>query len=210
MDKKGDPQTFTLTVGKFIVGKEGAEAVPAGKVITIMRTESDVTATLPDGREVDSAAMDVIRAYYHPVSKSNLSDDDVFGTKTAQAVGQSWPLNADNAAKNIAEDGLDVVAGNLSGQQTLKEIKKVNGADAAHIVGVLEAKDFKPVDGGAVTYSDSHLKMAMDGLFPIDPAAPAAEAGIVMDLSMHAKSGGATIEITLHASKKETITPVKK
>jgi len=139
LDDKGDPATFTLAVTKFTAGPDAAEVVPAGKVIIVTRTETEVTAVLPDQEKLNSDALEVIKAIYSPIRITGVTDDDILGSKTPHAVGESWSVNAENAAKDLGKDS-KVDAKNISGKATLKSIQNVDGNQAVHFYCKMEAK----------------------------------------------------------------------
>ncbi|HEY2367323.1 MAG TPA: hypothetical protein VGH87_13095, partial [Polyangiaceae bacterium] len=115
--------------------------------------EKDAVITV-DGKPASDEARDALKSILK-LSSGGPTDDDIFGTKTPQAIGAHWNVNTQLAHDDMKDDtGLD--AANVTGDAWLEGVAPVDGKDAL----------------------DFRAKMSLDGLVPVDvPEGSTVEAG---------------------------------
>jgi hypothetical protein len=206
----GDPKVILLTVKTFKNTADKTDEVAANKVIEITRSADPATAKLTDGGDLSAAALALLQEAFSS-HHDGPSDNDVFGSKTPRAVGDKWPVDAKKAAEQAAKSDVKLKAEDISGEMTLKGVEKVNGADALRVEGSMTAKNARPGNlPEELVLSMSDLTTTMSGLFPTDLTSPALESSTKADIHMKGTTGGATLDMVMHASSSQTTTPVKK
>jgi hypothetical protein len=135
-----------LTVDGKVVVKGVVEIQRAPK-------EKDAVITV-DGAPASEEARDALKTMLK-LGTSGPTDDDVFGTKTAQAIGAHWAVNTQLAHDDLRDDaGLDST--NVTGDAWLEGVGQVGGKDAL----------------------DVRAKLTLDGLTPNEiPAGSTVELG---------------------------------
>lgn len=125
-----------LTIDGKSVVKGAVEIVRAPK-------EKDAIITI-DGKPATDDAREALKSMLK-LSSGGPTDDDVFGTKTPQAVGAHWTVNTQLAHDDLKDDtGLD--ASNVTGDVWLEGATSEGGKDAL----------------------DVRAKLGLDGLVPPD------------------------------------------
>ena len=116
--------------------------------------EKDAVITV-DGKPASDEARDALKSMLK-LALSGPTDDDVFGTKTAQAVGAHWVVNTQLAHDDLKED---------------------TGLDAANVTGDAWLENVGPSDGKEAL--DVRAKMGLEGLTPNEelPAGSKVELG---------------------------------
>ena len=212
VDAKGEPSQFSITVTKFTFGPAAREVVPKGKVIEVTRDEKEVTCKLSDGSEISPDAMAVLQAFYSPISKDAPNDDQVFGSKIPRRVGESWPLDANQLARDVVAKGGKLDPKHASGTFKLKAIEDSPSGKAMRIEGSAEMKNLMLGEmPPGTTVTESQTKLQVSGLFPLDPEKQELESISVMDVKIKMiGTNSATVEVVGHGFKKTISTPVAK
>jgi len=124
-------------------------------VVEIVRApkEKDAVITL-DGKPPSDEAREALKSMLK-LNSGGPTDDDVFGTKTPQAVGAHWPVNTQLAHDDLKDDtGLD--ASKVTGDIWLEGVTNEGGKEGL----------------------DVRAKLGLDGLIPPDvPAGSSVEMG---------------------------------
>ena len=165
---------------------------PPGSVVLVDGSEK-VSVSLKDGvmPEPSRAAFNVIYSVHHP---SDVTDDDIFGTKTPKAVGDSWPMNSALASEDLKGTGLSIAADKLHGKVTLKSIDTVGSAACLDLVGDMQADTFAPGDAPpGTTFDQTSITAVFRGCFPVNPAVPSHREGgdVSFQMRVHQKDGPA-------------------
>ena len=148
-----------LTVNGKLVVKGVVEIQRAPK-------EKDAVITV-DGAPASEEAADALKSMLK-LGTSGPTDDDVFGTKTAQAIGAHWTVNTQLAHDDLRDDaGLD--ASNVTGDAWLEGVGQVDGKDALDVRAKLTLDGLTPNEipaGGTVELgrADVNLQAAL----PVD------------------------------------------
>lgn len=212
------------------VGKSRRES---HKIVKFTKTEGDTTRSLLDaGTEVVAtasgiradftvdgapASAEVAEALRLVVScaEDETTDDDVFGTKEAVKVGQSWPVNSAVIARELTNNiGVAIAPEDVSGQMTLKGISEHSGVKCFDISGEATMKVTPPLPAG-LTVEKSEVIVRLSGVFPLDMRMQRVESTLEMNAETTAKGKPSpdapevTTEIRLFRSKEGRYSELK-
>ena len=145
VDAQGRVARIELTV-KHATRLEGGEeeaVVPAGAVIQVsraLRPDEEPGVTWVGGTLTEEQA-----AWITDVVDSREADvgaDEMYGTVQPRAVGESWPIDAARAARNLdSMPTVRVSEERLRGQSTLAALTEIEGVPCMEIVTELELGD---------------------------------------------------------------------
>jgi hypothetical protein len=213
VDKKGNDTVFSVTVTKFTMGADKKELVASGKIIDVARSSREVNFSLRGGGTLSDEAKFALSQVYQELNSSDVSDDEVFGSKTPRKVGESWPLNSEAAAKQAAGAGIDADPKQLTGETKLEAVETVRGVQAVRLdtkVNMAKARPSNPPP--TIKIQDSDLKMEVITVFSTEGTLPPLEVEKTMDTSSSLVNSSPSSVITSkgHQHQKISITPIKK
>lgn len=202
VDAKGRPVKISATVEKLWKNEAGtgSEVLPKGAVIVVSL----------DGRKQDyqingmPADADIAKALdlTFSLSKSAVTDDDVFGTGEKKKAGESWGINTALAKKDFAESfGLRVE--DLTGTVTLDGVVSRTDGDALKLSTVIALKAIPPMPPNFVV-DQSAAEARLDGEFPVDLTRqrPNESMSLKMTITAHGETqNGDKIALTTHVEK---------
>jgi hypothetical protein len=202
VDAQGRWQKVRLKAETFIAaGKKGDEAiVPPGTVLTIERAvgDGDATVTSSSGELSKDAKKALSLAV--PSSAKNVSDDDIFGSKTPRAPGASWNVARDVAARDLASRGIQTSPDLVQGDTRIVGTREDRGVPclemaarmSIQINGFAGLPEGTSVEKGAVTAE-------MTGIVPVDTtkASHRSSSRVGMELVAKIPVGKATGTLTL-------------
>lgn len=169
--------------------KEDKSVLDAGTVVTAENTAGQTTFTV-NGNAVERTVAPVLDLLLSVHKAGSPSDDEVFGTDKAQAVGGTWPINAAAAAADATKSGLPITKDNLHGEAKLVGLKEVGGKQALDVAADMTADNLSgPMPNGGKIESGS-VKAHFTGLFPTDPARQPFQQGQSMEVHMKASAPG--------------------
>jgi hypothetical protein len=181
----GKEMKSKLVVEKFTRTEAGQPRVvlPPGTELIAERKDKRTEYFL-DGKPVTAelaAALAMVSV--EQGSDQGGNDDVIFGSQERKRPGDAWPINAAAAVADIAEMGVAVEPGNMTGNTTLVEVVKTGNQEALRLQGALTIKNVKvplpPLPPGiAVRASD--MVMTYTGLFPTDVTKRANQSGLSM------------------------------
>ncbi len=118
------------------------ELLPAGSILMVARG-AEAPLVLEDGARISPGAEKLLRGIF-TTSRPVRTDDEIFGTATAQKVGATWPVRADAAARDLTEAGLMVDPASIAGQTALDAIEQVGEVECLMISVRLAADQITP------------------------------------------------------------------
>ncbi len=148
-----------LTINGKSVVKGAVEIVRAPK-------ENDAIITV-DGKPASDDARDALKSMLK-LSSGGPTDDDVFGTKTAQAVGAHWPVNTQLAHDDLKDDtGLDATS--VTGDVWLERVTTADGKDALDVRAKLGLEGLTPpeIPQGS-TVEQGRADVELQTMLPVD------------------------------------------
>jgi hypothetical protein len=211
VDPTGSEKTLTLTVQKFTIGADHKQAVASGQIIEVARSATGVTVNLQGGASLDADARQILGLIYDRLNVSNVSDDDVFGSKTPRQVGDSWPVNAVLAAKQASGADITLQAADVTGQSTLKALATVDGIPALRLATTMTIHNAAPRYKGA-TVEKSDVKADMNVVVPVDPSLRTLESESTLQTTVTLKLAGDTptqVDVQGRQHVTRTNTPIK-
>jgi hypothetical protein len=170
VDSLGRPTHYTLTIEKFVVSPEGGNrlTLERGTVITGRLEGQRVVLTTGDTPLNALAAKTIGILLPAPTSKG--TDDDVFGTRERKKVGDTWPINAEAAARYLGEmlkTGIN--SSNIKGETTLARAGTGAAGEVVMINSTFSMDGFSTTlpDGGKIL--KGQMNASYLGQLPTDP-----------------------------------------
>ena len=164
VDAKGLEKKISCTVEKCVMdtGKGKTNLFDEGDVVVAEVVDHKNAYSMSDvevSREAATALGMVLEAH-----TSNFTDDDIFGTKEAKKVGETWSINAALALADLNETNSPFVMKNMQGQGQLVGVKPVGGEKCIEIAAAISADiDMQPEPGTKL--KESEMKARFGGLF---------------------------------------------
>lgn len=206
---KGDADQFTLTVKSFTDGEHQALAEP-GAVLTVKRSATDLDIT-SSGAPVSDDAKKILSLIFDKIDPTaKTTDDDVFGTTTPRKVGDAWPINTVAAAQGLGKMNITVAAEDLAGETKLVSVDQAPAGPVLHITASFKAKNLKPEVPPGATLGECNLVAAIDTHIPAEVTALPVDQSLTMDIHMAFNTPNGGVVADIHASKKQTVTLIKK
>jgi hypothetical protein len=146
------------------------ELLPQGSVIVVTAAPPPAAGaiTLVGGTltEEQEERLDLVLS----TSVSQINDDDVFGSDEPRAVGESWSIDSELAARALSKiDKLTFTADALSGGTLFTGIDTVDGVPCQRVEATMRAQrfDLSGLPESAVVESAS-VEMQMNAALPVD------------------------------------------
>jgi len=201
-------KTIRLVVSRCVLsgdGKSYENEVLAKGTEVIARLDKKRETFLIDDKPASPEVEKVLGLFFFPHT-SEVTDDDVFGTRERKKVGDSWPVNSSVAARDLEDEGMRVKAENVKGSTTLEKVVDVDGIKCLHLSGNMEltGMDFPLPPGFTVEFSD--MSAVLSGDFPVDTSiAPLSETGtMTMAFVGKGKPSPDSPEVTLSIEKSKS------
>jgi hypothetical protein len=206
VDRSGQPFKVAFTV-KSLSKTANGETVDLVKPGTIILADGSLERpfSLKDG-PVDQAVQDAFAVVYSAHKPNDVSDDDVFGSRTPRRIGESWPIDAAKGMKSLAENGLIIAEGHLNGTTSLVGKGKVGSSDCLNLRGEIKAdgvssKDFPP----DVKVDEGSVQAVIHGCFPMAEAALSYSGGAELSLLIRlVTADGVKLQVTSAQKMDET------
>lgn len=141
--------------------------IPAGSVLRTEKTEEGTRITLDDG-ELTPRQLLLLVQVLETAQEDQPGDDDIFGTEEPRAVGETWPVNADQAVKAFSANGTKLSAEAVSGGSRLVERRQVAGVDCLHIEGRLDVSLLEPPGIDETLFVNARMALEFTGDYPED------------------------------------------
>ncbi|NQT37051.1 MAG: hypothetical protein HQ581_06155 [Planctomycetes bacterium] len=166
-----------------IEGKKTTELVDKGTVI-VASIKDDKKQFTVDGRPVEAELAEVLEVAYS--LGTGKTDDEVFGTAEPQAVGDSWPMNAEAAADDPELRELQIDKKNIHGKVTLQSVRRVGQVECLQILAKATIDNVMPPmpEGADMKANRAVAQMRMTGLFPTDPTMDRLRESLEMTMEM--------------------------
>ena len=205
----GEPSKLTCKVDQF--NQDGKPLYTAGTIITAEHSGKTPTYTV-DGKPADAKAMQVLMAVLDLSGPDKATlDDETFGTDKPQAVGATWPINSDHAAKALSTGGMTVAPEAIKGENMLVRKKNIDGKPMLEIKSTLDSEGIKMTIPGVGEATGGKLSGEIVAVVPVDVKEPLVSKTQKMHLEMNANLPNAmgTVAITIDRDIKEQRDAVK-
>ena len=200
LDEIGEEAKVSCTVEKCMrLTSDGeTELVPKGKVVVAEGKGKDTKFSLQDGSPLSKEASDALDLVISLDSNDKLTDDDLLGTKDKRKPGESWPISAENVARDSERVNVIVKPEDVEGSFRLDGIEKVGDVECLKLSGNLKVKHLvakadENEDGGlpeGFAVEDGSMEARYSGLFPVDPARGSLAESASMTYLTHIKGKG--------------------
>jgi len=170
VDQRGRPTQYTLTIEKFVVSPDGGNKVTLerGTVIT-GRLAGQRFVLTTGGTPLNALAAKAI-GWVLPAPTTQGTDDDVFGTRDRKKVGDTWPINADAAARYLGEMLKASISGsNIKGETTLARAGTGAAGEVMMINGTFSMDGFSMTLPDGVRILKGRMNASYLGHLPTDP-----------------------------------------
>jgi hypothetical protein len=96
------------------------------------------------------------------------NDDKIYGTKTEQAVGGSWPMDAKASSDEAKDDEVIFDPKDATGTMRLDKVETLDGVECLRISGITEIKSLKFKAPEGLKIDKGALKAHYGGAYPVD------------------------------------------
>lgn len=204
--KDGKLAKAKITVKKLVATMGGKEEtiLKTGVVIDASYGSENVTFKV-DGEEPTQKERAILSKFFQP-NKKGTDDDELFGSKTPQAVGDKWEINSAAAAAGFSKNGMELDEKEISGWMKLVKIVEEDGVKCMDIRGEIELKTFAPALPPGMTIAKSGGNITMRGLFPVDGTSHPLDKAMTMTFSVNSKGdqNGTAIEVLMSGEMKRS------
>jgi hypothetical protein len=135
--------------------------------VTAEGGKEDTTFTVDQG-ELTDEAKEALELVFRMGEEDGFNDDKIYGTAQRQAVGTSWPVNAQAASDEAKADKFEFEPADITASLTVEKVEKVGDVECLRIGGQTEIKRFKAEAPANMTFDSGSLKAKYSGLFPVD------------------------------------------
>lgn len=222
---------FEAEVTILDVNKSGGTTSESCKIIKCVKTEGDLqdrildpgdmlTATLAgketlfrrNGADVSRDTAEILSKCI-TLSKTEATDDDVYGTSERKKIGDSWPVNAEVMAREFREEH-PVKKENISGQIMLTGVTEVGGVKCLEIKGENTVTGITLPEVSNVNVQECNSHLTFEGKYPLDTSMPVLESKgllsfeIVLSARQGPKAPLVTVSTDSRTARTETLTPM--
>jgi hypothetical protein len=181
-------------------------------VVDVQRGEKETTCTAMGGATLESDAAAALRMMFFAYAEPDLSDDDIYGSKTPRKIGESWPMNADVLRKGWTGMGWKIDAGAMTGQTKLESAETVRDTPMLHVSSTTDLKNATPPGiPPEIRVVSSEFHTRLEASVPVDTMGEMYIKDMSQDAVLHLQdtATGSESDVTMHAAQKESIFPTK-
>ena len=183
LDDLKRPIEMELTVDALIRKSAGGEEVaslPKGSIV-ILTKRLGHGVFLIDGKKASKDVSEIL-ALFFSIPKTKVVDDDIFGTKDRKKVGDSWPINAAVAMKDLTSEGLNIE--DLKGTVKLEKTFKIDGVECLHVSVEMRSDKYRVPLPPAFIVKKSVMKLSVNGEMIAEPGASQTGLPLKGDMNM--------------------------
>jgi hypothetical protein len=197
VDQVGRPYKLAMTVEKFLKSEGGAttDLLPAGSVVV---TDGSVEQPISlRGGVLEDSVREAFAVVFSTHKPDDVTDDEIFGSREAKAVGDSWPMNVASAAENVKGAGIVLPVASTSGSVSLVAKEKLGAMDCLSLRGEMKASEIglKNLPPG-LTLDRGSLRVSFRGCVPVADAGLSHKEGTDVNMEVHLSSPGGAIDVT--------------
>lgn len=217
VDKEGHALAKTVTIEKFVDDTETV-LLKKGTVVTAQTLEGKTIYRIGD-KPLEKKTRDILGDIIKTRTRKSLDDDEVFGSKKRRKVGESWPMNAKAAIKDLKATMKMEVEG-VSGTVKLQGVETCQGQECLNIRVKMKIDKIKSLPDSeafekqGLKLQSADLQIKLGGLLPVDVKgdAPKRDMSMTMNMTIVGVKGAVTgieMKITTKMSAKETYAVLK-
>ncbi len=129
---------------KTISDEGETDLIPTGQTIVAKLRGKNTQFTVNDERPSKAVKVWLDYLFKLQPAEKNVSYDDMFGSKDAKKIGDSWPINAEATARWYSNYGSKLSAEHVKGQATLAGIERCNDQDCLKVEVDLDIDSYVP------------------------------------------------------------------
>jgi hypothetical protein len=197
---------LNMIISKFLVsrneGKE-EEALPKGsQVVAQLRKGSQ--EFLIDGHKASKNMTQILNLLFS-LSKTDTTDDDIFGTKDRKKIGDNWPINNIKAAADLFEKA-EIYPEYVKGTTTIERMVEIDDIKCLHIRANVDISEVAPPLPPGIAVEQSAISATYSGDFPIDLSLDGLADEMVFSLSVegYGKFEPEAPEVTMSVRMKQS------
>ena len=175
---------LVIVVNKFI-------ATSQGRPMPVPLKDTTILASVKDGEEQFTIAGKLAENDLHKTLKrafdlddGGATNDESFGTKERQRVGDTWKANAEVMAKDVRREGLTINPADISASTQLTKMEPVDGKDCLHVVVTSDIKNIKPPKREDLRFKEAGMKLRIAVAIPVDLKTPELALNQIMNMRM--------------------------
>ena len=142
------------------------EVLPKGTQVVARRRDSK-KEFLVNGKVAGKDIAKVLDLFFS-LKESQVTDDDILGTKERKKLGDSWAINSRMAAQDFTSEGLKVDVENIKGSAKIEKVVVVRSTKCLQISGKTELGMITPPLPVGFKIEKSNLSLTFSGEFPVD------------------------------------------
>lgn len=197
VDGKQQPFKIAFTVERFtkIEGGVTIDLLKSGSVIIADGSQQQPISV--KNSTTEESVRDAFELIYFPDQPDAFTDDEIFGTKEAKGIGDSWSINPALLSASL-KGMITVPEGHLSGLVSLVAKDKIANIDCLSLQKELKADDLtsKAVPPGG-TLDRASFQLIIRGCYPIEDSRHSYKEGGEGTMQIRLTSNeGVKIEIT--------------
>ncbi len=187
VDGQNKVQRVRWDIGRLVqkFGGEQAEHVVLAKgAVVETYLEKGKQVFLVNGKPVAGDTADVLDDLMG-FSKSDVSDEDIFGSKVKRKVGERWSINREQVAKSFSESKeLQVAANEVVGHVTLVSTEQIEGKKYLTVAADVKLGRVFPKERNGYAYPKSKMHGTFRRRYADDPAVGHASETLKMMLDL--------------------------
>ncbi len=172
---------FTVTTSAVTRAGVPGELLPKGTVIKADSSAGKAVYSI-NGAAAAPELAQALEVVIHMSNPKNRNDDQIFGSTTRRAVGDSWPVDGAAAVADLVKEGkLQVDPADFTGKTSVVELVPGGSAPALRISAVMElGKVAMPLPPG-MSVTKGSFTGHFTGLFPVDVSKRSLSQSMSMD-----------------------------
>ena len=214
--KGGGKKKVAIVIENFLITEDKFRfvALPKGtRLIASLKNREVMIAEALEGRDdgkpmAAGIELDALRQVISLDNEGDVTDDDIFGSKKKQRVGDKWPVNKAKAIEDFRKDRIRIKAIGFKGETGLTGVVKVRGIECYSLKGSFDAKGFRPPIPQGFRVKASGLTARYSGSFPVDTKLPELETTVEVRMHFLANLRNIGMSMDRRVKKEIQVTPL--
>jgi hypothetical protein len=170
--ERGEATKLSVRVDHFKKTEKGEtqEILPAGAVVIVESAGKRPKYSLADGSEIDRRKLWYVQSLVSAKREDDPSSQDVYGSTSPHAVGESWPVSLRQMARSYALESVKIDTEHSDGQTRIVGVQQRDGVTYAQVESTVRIQTKVPVaKGWKQTFGEDRIGFAV--LAPTHPTA---------------------------------------
>jgi hypothetical protein len=172
VDDRGRAASAEVEVERFQNPTTHEDILPAGTRMVVGWDGEELLVEV-DGGELDAAGMELFELAFPLQRPGSAVGDDLFGSSTPKAVGETWDMQMDTVADDLGDDGYTVTETNLRGRTELVGTNACGDANCIILESTLTAEQVSIAEEWEMAeFESGDLEAVVRIQLPIDTSQP--------------------------------------